>query len=133
MGNTTLDFYFETMMCERGDFWVYHEPFGVHLIFVETRYIVSQCGLGVSPSRATGEPVGRLYIGVGCREIVMHTYLRCTQPFALSFYYSEERCDTTRCPEISQLEGGWHTYLQSSQGFKEKENKKMFILKITNI
>ena len=26
-------------------------------------------------------------------------------------------------PEISQLEGGWHTYLESSQGFKEKDKK----------
>ena len=71
----------------------------VHLIFVETRYIVSQCGLGVSPSRgatavlgspqveqvaSTDEPEGRLYIGVRCRGIAMHAYLRCTRKYGAS-------------------------------------------------
>ena len=27
-------------------------------------------------------------------------------------------------PEVLQWEGGWHTYLQSSQGFKERERKE---------
>ncbi|MDE5074187.1 MAG: hypothetical protein O4861_06250 [Trichodesmium sp. St16_bin4-tuft] len=36
-------------------------------------------------------------------------------------------------PDINQWEGGWHNYVLSSQGFKEREKKIILELKIMNI